>query len=68
MPQPQGLLTTTQVAAKLGFHLRKVQRLAESGELPYMQRLPGPYGRYLFDATEIELWQLRRAHEGAKST
>jgi excisionase family DNA binding protein len=65
VPQPQRLLTTVQVADLLGLHIRKVQRLAESGDLPVAQKLPGPYGRYVFDATEVELWRYR---QGEKAT
>jgi excisionase family DNA binding protein len=63
--QPQQLLTTGQVAALLGLHIRKVQRLAESGELPVAQKLPGPYGRYVFDATQVELWRYRQSERTA---
>jgi excisionase family DNA binding protein len=48
------LLTTGQVAQRLGLHIRKVQRMAEAGDLPYVDKLPGHNGRYVFDADVIE--------------
>ncbi|MGH3735855.1 MAG: helix-turn-helix transcriptional regulator [Micromonosporaceae bacterium] len=63
MTQTDQLLTTVQVAALLGLHLRKVQRLAEAGELPVAQKLPGPYGRYMFYAKDVELWLYRQRAE-----
>jgi excisionase family DNA binding protein len=49
------LLTTAQVAAKLGKSTRTVQRMAESRELPYVAKLPGPRGAYVFDPEVVEL-------------
>lgn len=66
VPTPNGLLTTSQVAARLGLHLRKVQRMAETGDLPYAQKLPGPYGRYLFDAVLID-YLARQQQQEAKT-
>ncbi|MPZ73994.1 MAG: helix-turn-helix domain-containing protein [Nitriliruptorales bacterium] len=61
MDQTQRLLTTVQVADLLGLNLRKVQRMAESGELPVAQKMPGPFGRYVFDAPVIEAIARQRA-------
>lgn len=49
------LLSSGQVAKMLGLHVRKVQRMAESGELPYIDKLPGLNGRYVFDASVIDV-------------
>ena len=55
-------MTTSQAGAILGRSARTVQRMAERGDLPYVQRLSGPNGSYLFDpdtvhrmARELEL-------------
>ena len=43
------LLSTSEAADLLGMSVRKVQRLAQAGKLPYVRQLPGPTGAYLFD-------------------
>lgn len=48
------LLTTTEAGVILGKSARTVQRMAESGELPYARKLPGPNGAYLFARSLIE--------------
>jgi predicted DNA-binding transcriptional regulator AlpA len=48
------LLTSTEAGQIIGKSARTVQRMAESGELPVAQKLPGPNGAYLFRRTEIE--------------
>lgn len=54
------------MAEILGVSIRTVQRLAESGDLPAM-KLSGQTGAYVFDPTEVELWQLRRARQEAEA-
>jgi excisionase family DNA binding protein len=49
------ILSTGQVAERLRLHIRKIQRMAESGDLPYIEKLPGLNGRYLFDAAVVEM-------------
>jgi excisionase family DNA binding protein len=66
MTERRQLLTSPQVATMLGKSIRTVQRMAEAGELPAM-KLPGETGAYVYDPTEIELWQLRRQRQEAKS-
>lgn len=48
------LLTTAEVAERLGVSARTVARYAEAGELPVAQRLPGTTGALLFDLAEVE--------------
>jgi excisionase family DNA binding protein len=48
-------MTTTEVAARLGRSVRTVQRLAESGELKYTQKVAGgSNGIYLFDFDVVD--------------
>ena len=54
------LLTSGQVAASLGLHLRKIQRLAEAGDLAYALQLPGRAGRYLFRPEDVEAFRRSR--------
>ena len=62
------LLNADQVTAILkeanggrrGFSRRTVVRMAERGDLPYVQRIPfGPRGAYVFDRTVVELYAAR---------
>ncbi len=53
MPNDE-LLTTTEAGLILGKSARTVQRMAESGELAYARKLPGPNGAYLFSRSRIE--------------
>jgi len=50
----QELLTTPQAGAILGKSARTIQRMADAGDLPYVAKLPGPNGAYLFDAKVIK--------------
>lgn len=54
-------MTTSQAGAILGRSARTVQRMAERGDLPYVQRLSGPNGSYLFDPDVVH--QMARALE-----
>lgn len=49
------LMTSTQVAAKLGCSLSTIQRMAAAGILPVVQKLPGPKGAFLFSRQVVEL-------------
>jgi excisionase family DNA binding protein len=62
------LLTTGQVAERLGLHIRKVQRMAGNGELPYAEKLPGPNGRYVFDAAVIDVLARQQQREEARAS
>lgn len=50
---PTALLTSPQAGAILGKSARTVQRMADAGDLPFVQKLDGPNGAYLFDAEAI---------------
>lgn len=52
MPETE-LLTSPQAGVILGKSARTVQRMADAGELPYVQKLTGPNGAYLFDPDVI---------------
>lgn len=54
MSQSATLLTSVEVAQELGYSLAKVKRLAQRGDLPVAQKLPGGTGAYLFHREEIE--------------
>jgi excisionase family DNA binding protein len=49
----QVLLSAAQAAEKLGIHVRKLQRLAASGQIE-ATKLPGQTGAYVFDEATIE--------------
>lgn len=48
----QGPISTTAAAEIFGVTPKTVARWADAGEIP-ANRLPGPYGRWIFDATEL---------------
>lgn len=48
------LLSTTEVAAKLGLSRSTVNRRAALGTLPVAMKLPGQLGMNLFNRAEIE--------------
>lgn len=50
---PNAPLTSPEAGAILGKSARTVQRMADSGDLPYVHKLPGPNGAYLFDRAEV---------------
>ncbi|MHB1433417.1 MAG: helix-turn-helix domain-containing protein [Streptosporangiaceae bacterium] len=50
----QILLTSGQVARLLGRSPRTIARMAERGDLEYVQKLPGANGGYLFDAEKVQ--------------
>lgn len=54
------LLTTAETAAMLGRSPRTVARLAAEGELPYVQKLEGVRGSYLFDRGTVQLFARQR--------
>ena len=55
------LITSPEAAQILGKSIRTIQRLAELGELPYAQKLPGPNGAYLFRRSDIEALASQKA-------
>jgi excisionase family DNA binding protein len=54
MAQTDSLVTSFQAAVMLGKSPRTIQRMADSGALPFVQKLPGPNGAYLFNRTQVE--------------
>lgn len=54
MPSPDDLLTSPQAGVILGKSGRTVSRMADSGDLAYAQKLPGPNGAYLFKRAVVE--------------
>lgn len=58
------LVTSPEAGQLLGKSARTVQRMADAGDLPYLQKLPGPNGAYLFDRAVIEA----KAAESAASS
>jgi len=61
-PMPTELLTSPQVAHRLGCSVRTVHRLVESDELIPAQKLPGPNGAFLFDAADVEMYARQRCN------
>lgn len=55
MPNDE-LLTSPQAGLILDKSARTVQRMADAGDLPIAQKLPGPNGAFLFRRTDIEKW------------
>lgn len=54
MPSGDDLLTSPQAGLILGKSARTVQRMADAGDLPVAQKLPGPNGAFLFRREDIE--------------
>lgn len=64
MPQDD-LLTSPQAGLILGKSARTVQRMADAGDLPPAQKLPGPNGAYLFRRSDVEAMALQHTTAGA---
>jgi excisionase family DNA binding protein len=62
---PNELLTSPQVALRLGCSTRTVHRLVTSNTLTPAHQLPGPNGAFLFDAADVEAYREQRATENA---
>lgn len=52
MPKP--LLSTAEVAERLGVSISTVTRMAESGRLPYTLKMPGKTGALLFSTDAVD--------------
>jgi excisionase family DNA binding protein len=57
MHRTSDLLTTAQVAERLGLSVPTVNRYALAGRLPVAQKLPGFRGAYLFTLEAVEAFQ-----------
>lgn len=57
-------MTVLEVAEALGKGPRTIQRLAERGELPYEDKLPGRTGPYLFNRAVVELFAQQEQRKG----
>ena len=57
------LILATDAGAILGKSARTISRLAESGQIPFVQKLPGPRGAYLFRRAEIEAFAAKLRDE-----
>lgn len=55
------LIRTGEAASLLGWSVAKVKQAALSGDLPYVQKLDGRTGAYLFDRDEIARIAAERA-------
>jgi excisionase family DNA binding protein len=53
------LLTSAEAALRLGVSTRTIARRAASGDLPFVRKLGGVRGGYLFDSAVVDLY-LRR--------
>jgi len=62
---PDELLTSVQSGEVLKRSYRTVIRLAETGELPIAQKLPGPNGAYLFRRGDVEKLAAARAEKAS---
>lgn len=54
MTEVRRLLTAAHVARLLDKSVRTIQRMAEDGRLPYVSKIEGDTGAYVFDADVIE--------------
>lgn len=54
MTKSSNLLTTAQVAKALGKSVRTIHRMADSGQLRAVAKLPGETGAYLFHRADVE--------------
>jgi predicted DNA-binding transcriptional regulator AlpA len=48
------LITTAQASELLGITVAWINKQAAKGRIPYVQKLPGRTGAYVFDREEIE--------------
>jgi excisionase family DNA binding protein len=59
------LLTTKQVAERLGVDVRTVHRMADTGRLPYVTKLEGATGAYVYDPDAIDAIAQQRQEANA---
>jgi hypothetical protein len=61
MPKTDTPLSSAQVAEILGCDVRTVNRRAGAGDIPYLLKMPGKTGAYVFLAGDIERIRKRAA-------
>lgn len=61
MPTSTPLLTTTEVAQRLGVDVRTVHRMVANGRLVPEQKLPGRTGSFVFAPEAIDALSAERA-------
>lgn len=54
MPNSPELVTTAEVADRLGCDVRTVHRMVRTGRLTPVQKLPGRTGSYVFSPADID--------------
>jgi excisionase family DNA binding protein len=59
------LLNSRQVAERLGVDLRTVHRMADAGRLPYVAKLEGATGAYVYDPDAIDTIAQQRQEANA---
>jgi len=57
----ENLMSTAEAAVLLRLTPRSVARMVERGDLPFVRKLPGLTGLYLFDRAMVELIARQRA-------
>ena len=62
------LLTTAEVAELTGWSTTSIHRWATAGDLPYVHKLRGRTGSYLFDPQVVEGRIRLREHAGGLRT
>ena len=62
---PDALLTSPQVAQKIGVSVRTVHRLVMAERLRIAQRLEGPNGAFLFEPGEVDAYLARQRDAAA---
>lgn len=67
MANSRQLLTAVEAAEVLQCSRRTILRMVESGDLPYVRKLEGPNGAYLFDAGVVGVIARQSGREEAKS-
>ena len=69
MTQTNGeLITSARAAIILGKSTRTIHRMAEAGDLVYVQKLPPPNGAFLFRRSYIERLADEAAEAAAQAT
>ena len=65
MPNPEDLLTTSEVRDLTGWSVTSINRWAQKGDLPAERKLPGRTGSYLFRYRVVQQRLRARDEAGA---